>query len=452
MRAMTRRWFGTDGVRGVAGVAPMRAEDAFALGRAATERLREIGRERPSFVLGMDPRISSAMLARAFTAAALARGADVTDVGVLPTPGVAFLTQHVGADAGVMISASHNPFHDNGVKLFDANGEKLSDEEELAIEAWLDRDEADHRTVQGADVGRMRTLDGSRDGYVKFLLEHAPFLDGLRVGLDCANGAASVVAPLVFEKLGARLQTRSASPDGVNINVACGSTAPEALQDFVLAEGLEVGVAFDGDGDRAVLVDGRGRLVTGDHMIAIIGRVRRDEAVVGTTMTNLGVERWLAGHDVALHRADVGDRYVHALLRERNLRLGGEASGHVLFLDLAPTGDGILTALQTLAAVRASGKPLEAWMDEIPIYPQVLTSVRVNPDQKHAVAAHADLKAAVAELEERLAGEVRVNVRPSGTEPLVRVMVEGEDASVIEREASQLVQLVERLGGTVNPA
>lgn len=449
---MTRQWFGTDGIRGVAGIAPMRAEDAFELGRAATEHLRETGHTSPSWVVGMDPRISSEMLARAFTAGALARGANIHEVGVLPTPGISFLTRHLGASAGVVISASHNPFHDNGIKLFNAEGQKLADDEELKIEARIEQRGRDLAPVQGSDLGRVQPSNGEISAYRDFLVANAPFLDRLRVAIDCANGAASAIAPEVFTKVGARLQILHAHPDGVNINVACGSTHAETIQAFVRQNELDVGIAFDGDADRALLVDARGRIVTGDHMLAIVAHVRGDKEVVGTTMTNLGIERWLATRGITLHRADVGDRYVHALLQDRNLRLGGEASGHVLFLDKAPTGDGILTALQTLAAVRASNKSLETWMDDIPVYPQILLSVPVPSDQKAVVADAHILREAVEGSEARLADAGRVNVRPSGTEALIRIMVEGKDADQIAKEAERLKMTVETLIAVPKPA
>jgi phosphoglucosamine mutase len=442
---MTRTLFGTDGVRGVAGRSPMSAEDAFALGRATAARLREAGVDRPRIVLGVDTRWSAAMLRHAFTAGALSRGADVVYAGVMPTPGVSFLTRTLDADAGVVVSASHNPFDDNGIKIFAASGDKLPDADEAAIEAWLERD--DPGETVGDGIGRSERYRREVGAYRDFLLSHAPYLDGMRVGLDCANGAASDLAPEVFERIGARLQVIHADPDGRNINVACGSTHPGAIQEFVASNGLDVGVTFDGDADRALLVDARGRLVTGDHAIAIVARVRGDREVVGTIMTNLGVERWLEEHGVRTHRTQVGDRYVHQELVRRGLRLGGEASGHLLFLDKAPTGDGLLTALQTLAAVRASGRPLERWMDDIPTYPQVLRNVRVHPSAKAEAAGHPDVIAAVAEVERELADEGRVNLRPSGTEPLVRVMVEGRDAGRVESCAARVADVVSRVAG-----
>jgi phosphoglucosamine mutase len=446
MPVMTRRLFGTDGVRGIAGRAPMSAEVAFALGRAASERLRETLGRPPRIVLGMDTRRSGPMLGHAFTAGAVSRGAHVTWAGVVPTPGVSFLTRRLGADAGVVVSASHNPFEDNGIKIFGSGGEKLADDEEAAIERWLDAGEDAYPEAVGDAIGVSDRYRRERGEYRAFLLQHAPYLDGLRVGLDCAEGAASDIAPDVFRRIGARVHAIHDRPDGRNINVACGSTHPEAIRDHVLRNGLDVGVTFDGDADRGLLVDRKGRLVTGDHVLAIVARVRGERELVATVMTNLGIERWLAERGVTVHRTQVGDRYVLGELRRRGLRLGGEASGHVLFLDKAPTGDGILTALQALAAVRTSGRPLEAWMDEIPSYPQVLRNVPVATGLKNEAARHPEVLAAVADVEADLGEEGRVNLRPSGTEPLVRVMVEGADEARVDAVARRLVEVVQRVG------
>lgn len=449
MAAMTRTLFGTDGVRGEAGRYPMSAEFAFRLGRAATARLHETLGRSPRLVLGMDTRISGAMLGHAFTAGATSRGARVTWTGVMPTPGVSYLVRRLEADAGVVISASHNPYTDNGIKIFGADGRKLADAEEAQIERWLDAGDEAWPDVTGDGIGgadRYRRDEGS---YRDFLLSHAPFLDGLRVGLDCANGAASLLAPEVFRRIGARLDVVHAAPDGRNINVDCGSTHPGTIASHVAGHGLDVGVAFDGDADRAQLVDRKGRLVTGDHVLAIVARVRGDREVVATVMTNLGVERWMAEHGIELHRTRVGDRYVQQELHDRGLRLGGEQSGHVLFLDKAPTGDGILTALQLLAAVRASGRPLEAWMDEIPSYPQVLRNVRVPREAKDALVEDGRVRTAVAEAEARFGEEGRVHLRPSGTEPLMRVMVEGRDEAAIEEAATRLATTIEEAAATL---
>jgi len=454
-----RRYFGTDGVRGLAGEAPMTAAFALRLGAASAEHLRAHGVERPSVVVGRDTRASSAMLVAACAAGLASRGADVLDLGVVPTPAVAHLVTALGASAGVMISASHNPFEDNGIKLFDDRGYKLGDAEELAIEARLTE-------LNGGDdvlglpprthdaVGTVRRYAREEGHYLRHLLAHAPYLDGLRVGLDVAHGAAWQLAPRVFSQIGARLDVINAAPDGRNINVECGSTHPEAITRRVLSARLEAGVAFDGDADRALMVDARGRLVTGDHMLAICAVVRREPAVVATSMTNLGVERWLETHGIALERVQVGDRYVFERLQQNGLRLGGEQSGHVLFLDKATTGDGMLTALQVLAACRSSGVRLDAWLDQIPVYPQRLASVPVRAADRAAVAADEGVARALHQARESLGDDGRVDVRPSGTEPLVRAMVEAQDVETVERVLNDLCAAIRTAadGSGVNPS
>jgi phosphoglucosamine mutase len=446
----SRRYFGTDGVRGRAGEAPMTALFALQLGAATAEHLRNRGVTHPTVAVGTDTRRSSAMLAAAVTAGLSSRGADVISLGVMPTPGVAHLVTALGADAGVVVSASHNPFDDNGLKLFDASGRKLADSEEAEIEAAIDGlDPSDDllglapRTHDGiGGVRRYRFEDGH---YEHHLLGHAPYLDGLRVALDCANGAAARVAPRVFQRIGARLDVINAEPDGVNINAQCGSTDMAALVARVTEAKLDVGVAFDGDADRALLVDRNGRVVSGDHMLAICAVARNEPRVVATSMTNLGVERWLAERGVVMERVAVGDRYVYERLIATNARLGGEQSGHLLFLDKATTGDGILSALQVLGACRAAGVALEAWMDQIPSFPQRLHNVPVPNGARDEIARHPLLAAAVAAAEDELGELGRIVVRPSGTEPLVRVMVEARDEAVVERLSRQVVAAVERL-------
>lgn len=451
MAAMAdRRYFGTDGVRGVAGEEPMTAHFAYRLGVATAEGLRHDGVPRPHVVIGMDTRRSGPMLAHAVSAGLTSRGADVTWLGIMPTPGVSYLTRALGADAGVVVSASHNPFADNGLKLFNRHGEKLRDELEAEIETLIDGALA-FEPVTGSAIGSASRYRLEEGHYLRHLLDNAPYLDGLRVALDCANGASHAIAPRVFQKIGARLDVIHAAPDGENINVGCGSTHPEAVRERVLAHGLDVGITFDGDADRALLVDARGRLVTGDHILAICALSRGESEVVATLMSNLGVERYLAERGVHMHRVKVGDRYVHEALTARGTRLGGEQSGHVLFLDRAPTGDGILTALQVLAAVRKSGMPLEAWMDEIPVYPQVLRNVSVPTGLKHALVEDDAVRAALDRAGTVLGEAGRINLRPSGTEPLVRVMVEGEDAATVEALAGEVADAVARAataGGT----
>ncbi len=431
----------------------MTAAFAFQLGVAAAESLKAAGVAKPTFVIGMDTRRSGPMLMHALAAGLCSRGADVTLAGVIPTPGVSYLTRHLRADAGVVVSASHNPFEDNGIKFFNAAGEKLSDEAEARIEAWLGEDNGVNGTLEpvtGAAIGAVRRYEQG-DDYAKFLLADAPPLDGLRVGLDCANGSSFSIAPEIFKKLGARLDVMNAQPDGDNINVKSGSTHPEALQARVVAAGLDVGVTFDGDADRALLVDRRGRLVTGDHMLAICAVVRGERAVVATLMSNGGTERYLKERGVTLLRTKVGDRYVFEALRREGLTLGGEQSGHLLFLDKAPTGDGLLSALQTIAAVRKSGRALEDWLDDIPVYPQTLLNVRVTPDLKAHLAEHEEVQAALREAQARLQGG-RINLRPSGTEALVRVMVEGPNEKLVKAVAGDVAAVIERVAERADSA
>ncbi len=445
-----RQLFGTDGVRGVAGRAPMTATFALALGVATAEHLRERGTDRPVVVVGRDTRRSGPMLASAVTAGLTAGGADVVDLGIMPTAGVSFLVRALEAAAGVVVSASHNPYDDNGLKLFGADGAKLADAEEASLEARLDGHAdafPEHTGLALGSVRRYRHEDGQ---YLRFLLGNAPYLDGLRVALDCANGAAYQIAPRVFKQIGARLDVAYDKPDGVNINAECGSTHPEAIRARVQRGGLDVGITFDGDADRALLVDRKGRLVTGDHVLAICAIVRGERHVVATEMTNLGVERYMAAEGVTLHRVAVGDRYVHEKLLAEGWRLGGEQSGHVLFLDKAPTGDGILTALQTLAACRASGVPLETWLDRIPVYPQSLVNVRVPVHAKSAIVTESEVAAAVAEAVDALGDDGRVNLRPSGTEPVVRVMVEAATDEAVEHWSNHVAAAVRRAASRHN--
>ncbi len=441
---MSRHYFGTDGIRGVAGTSPMTAEFAFLVGVAAAEALKGAGRDTPTVLIGRDTRRSGPMLLFALVAGLTSRGAHAVELGVMPTPGVSHLCRSLGAAAGVVISASHNPFADNGIKFFSADGEKLSDALEAEIETHIDQAQA-LPPVTGADIGSFERYDrASGHEYRDFLVASGPDLNGLKIGLDCANGAAYKLAPEIFTLLGADVRVINAEPDGLNINTACGSTHPEAIANFVQSEGLDLGVTFDGDADRALLVDRSGRLISGDHMLAICALYRHEQAVVSTIMGNLGLEHYLERHGVTFHRAAVGDRYVHEMLRTKGLSLGGEQSGHVLFLDKAPTGDGILSALQTLAAVQGSSKSLEVWFDEITMYPQTLLNVRVDPLVKARLAEHQQVMAALQAASLRLNGEGRVNVRPSGTEPLVRVMVEGRDQVMIEQVARDIAAVVER--------
>ena len=439
---MSRKYFGTDGIRGFAGKWPISADFAFKLGVAATETLKANGVVRPLIAIGRDTRHSGVMLSASISAGIMSRGGDVTLLGVMPTPAVSFLTRDLKADAGVVISASHNPFEDNGIKFFNHEGEKLSDTVEAGIEDQLELNPAQLDEVSGEDIGITKRYSHENDDYYKYLLSLAPNLDDISIGLDCANGAAYDIAPRLFRELGAHLDVIDAHPDGININEKCGSTHPESLIRRVKALGLELGVSFDGDADRALLIDKRGRLVSGDHILAINAIVNNEKAIVATIMSNLGVEKYLKARGIEMIRTQVGDRYVHEELVNRGLNLGGEQSGHILFLNLSPTGDGILTALQTLKAINKSAKSLEQWMDEIPMFPQTLLSVRVPSKLKSSIQNHPDVENAVKKAETLLSGNGRVNLRPSGTEPVIRVMVEGQDQELIEKLANDIANIV----------
>lgn len=440
-----RKYFGTDGVRGLAGKPPMSAEFAFKLGIAVEEVL---GADHQAvFVIGRDTRRSSNMLTHAVNAGITSRGGKIIDVGVIPTPGVSFLCKHFKADAGFVISASHNPFEDNGIKLFDSQGRKLSDEVELEIEASLENVSSLPEIV-GKNIGISETRAEAGLIYLESLHSIAPDLSGLKLGLDCANGASFELAPQLFSSLGAEVEVINAKPDGVNINVNSGSTHPAMLQSYVKDKNLDLGITFDGDADRALLVDKQGRLVTGDHILAICGLARGEKAVVSTVMGNMGAQVYLEEKGIAFHRTKVGDRYVKEMLRAKELNLGGEQSGHIIFLDRAPTGDGMLNALETLMAIEQLGKPLEAWVDEIAMFPQVLKNVSVPTELKAKLADFEEVKTAVSKAEIKLAGRGRVNIRPSGTEPLLRVMVEGSELELIEEIANELVKVIENVSST----
>lgn len=423
----------------------MTAAFALHVGAALADVL---GSGHTEVLVGCDTRRSSDMLTHALAAGLTARGVNVRLLGVVPTPAVSYLTRTTDAAAGVVISASHNPFAQNGIKVFQADGKKLSDALECAIEDAIDSHMTAHTTgspVTGNHIGRSTGAAGLRDQYLESLLTAAPDLTGMNIALDCAHGAAFETAPYVFRMLGANVQVINDTPDGSNINVNCGSTHPQALQTFVTEGDVDVGISFDGDADRALLVDQQGRLVTGDHILALCALARHETTVVSTLMANLGLEHFLAQHSVNLLRTQVGDRYVYEALEQHQLSLGGEQSGHVLFLDHAPTGDGVLTALQTLAAVNALGQPLEHWVDALRLYPQTLINVPVDATLKAHIAEHDVVRAAVQQAETDLAGWGRINVRPSGTEPLVRVMVEGSDAVRMEQIAQRVAAAVARV-------
>ncbi len=441
------RIFGTDGVRGVAN-RDLTAELALDLSVAAAHVLGDVGAfagHRPTAIVGRDPRASGEFLSAAVVAGLASAGVDVLDVGVLPTPAVAFLTAHLGADLGAMISASHNPMPDNGLKFLARGGHKLADELEDAIEARL---EEDWERPLGAAVGRVRQDATAGDAYVEHLLSTLPHrLDGLTVVVDAAHGAAHQVAPEVLRRAGASVVAIGVQPDGLNINDGYGSTHLDRLQAAVLAHGADVGVALDGDADRCLAVDATGAIVDGDQIMAVLTLARREagllprDTTVVTVMTNLGFRLAMAREGVTVVETGVGDRYVLEAMKAGGYGLGGEQSGHVIMLDYATTGDGTLTALHLLARVAATGKPLgelAAVMDRLP---QVL--VNVSGVDRTGVDGCAPLQAAVAEAEAELGATGRVLLRPSGTEPVVRVMVEAADKAQADAVAARLVAVVQ---------
>ena len=443
-----RKYFGTDGIRGLVGQWPISADFMLRLGRAAGSVLARDGRERPNVLIGKDTRISGYMFEAALEAGLVAAGADVGLLGPMPTPAVAYLTRSMRAQTGIVISASHNPHHDNGIKFFSANGEKLSDEVELAIEREID---AEFVTVPSERLGRARRIDDAVARYAEYCkgtVAEDFSLHGLKLVLDCAHGATYQVAPKVFAELGAEVIAIGDKPDGFNINREVGSTHPQTLQQAVLAHGADIGIAFDGDGDRVQLVDRHGVLADGDDILYVLARSWHAQGmlkgpVVGTLMSNYGLQLALAEFEVPLIRANVGDRYVLQQLKEHGGVLGGETSGHVLCLDRATTGDGIVVALAVLEALARSGLDLAAARQGLQKMPQVMLNVRAAGARE--ALASSEVKRALAEVEQVLHGRGRVVLRASGTEPLVRVTIEGADAAEVQ-------QLAERLAGIVKSA
>jgi phosphoglucosamine mutase len=446
---MSRNYFGTDGIRGRANSWPMDAATVLKVGAAAGTKYRR-GSHRHRVVVGKDTRLSGYMIEQALTAGFLSAGMDVFLFGPLPTPAVAMLTRSLRADLGVMISASHNPFQDNGIKIFGPDGFKLSDEDEAAIEALVEN--GDGMTFAKPDkIGRAKRIEDAQARYIEFAKHTFPkelTLSGLRVVIDCANGAAYRVAPEALWELGAEVIAIGIEPNGFNINDDCGSTAPDKLQDKVRELRADIGIALDGDADRLILVDERGDPINGDQLMALIatqwhqgGRLR-GEGIVATVMSNLGLERYLAGLDLKLLRTRVGDRYVVEHMRAKGCNVGGEQSGHIVLSDFGTTGDGLVAALQVMAAVKLSDKPVSQVTRLFTPLPQVQRNARygeVNPLDTDQV------RRAIAEAMSRLdRNGGRLLVRPSGTEPLIRVMAEGEDPSLIGQLVDELVTLIEK--------
>jgi len=409
---------------------------------------RVFTREGSGFVLvGKDTRISGYMFESALEAGLSAAGVDTRMLGPMPTPGVAYLTRTLRAKAGIVISASHNPYYDNGIKFFSVNGTKLPDEVEFEIERYLD---TPMTTVESARLGKVKRVSDAAGRYIEFCKATVPpqlEFKGLRIVIDCANGATYHIAPHVFSEVGAEVVTVAATPDGLNINDECGATCPQNLSDKVLEYRADVGISLDGDGDRLIMVDHKGEIVDGDELIYIIAKSRRDEnklqgPVVGTLMSNLGMEHALKAMGVELMRANVGDRYVMELLGEKKGIIGGEGSGHIICLDKTTTGDGIVAALQVLAEVRRTGKTLHDLKKGMKKYPQVLINVR--SERKIKIDEHDGIKKAVDTVEKKLGDKGRVLLRASGTEPLIRVMVEGVDEDDVNKYANQLANDVRK--------
>jgi phosphoglucosamine mutase len=442
--------FGTDGIRGRANSEPMTASTALRVAQAAGYlclKNPSIGgdQRRRRAVIGKDTRLSGYMLEPALTAGLISVGIDVMLVGPLPTPAIAMLTRSLRADLGVMLSASHNPYHDNGVKLFGADGYKLSDEIEREI-SGLVQGETPIPTAAPADLGRARRLEDAPGRYVEFVKAAFPkgkTLDGLKVVVDCANGSAYKVAPAVLRELGAEVVTLAVSPNGMNINADCGATHPQALAAAVVAESADIGIALDGDADRLILVDERGTIIDGDQILALIAsdmaeaRTLTGGGIVATVMSNLGLERYLAGRGIDLTRTKVGDRYVVEEMRRAGRNVGGEQSGHVVLSDVATTGDGLAASLQVLAALIAQDGPASELLRCFTPLPQLLRNVRL-PAGSDPMSTPAVVKA-MAEAEARLKGVGRLLIRKSGTEPLIRVMVEADDTALVDQVVGELV-------------
>lgn len=449
-----RKLFGTDGIRGTANIEPITAETALAVAKAAGLEFQR-GDHRHLVVIGKDTRLSGYLLEPALTAGFISVGMDVVLLGPLPTPAVAMLVRSLRADLGVVISASHNPYHDNGIKLFGPDGYKLSDEVEHAIEARIGNG-SDSGLAPSDRLGHAQRLDDALGRYIEFVKNSFPRglrLDGLKIVVDCANGAAYKVAPTVFYELGTEVIPVAVEPDGFNINKTCGATSPQTVQQAVVAHGADLGIALDGDADRVVMADEHGELVDGDQVLALVAQswqkagLLRGEGVVGTSMSNLGLERYLDGLNLGLVRAPVGDRYVVEQMREGGYNVGGEQSGHIVLSDYTTTGDGLIAALQVLAVLVENGGRASQVTRLFEPLPQVLKNVRFEASKSngHPPLENERVRQAVAEGEQALGRNGRLLIRESGTEPVIRVMGEGEDES-------KVIQVVESIARSISEA
>jgi phosphoglucosamine mutase len=449
--AAQKRYFGTDGIRGKVGQAPITPDFMLKLGWAAGKVFMQ-GGHRSKILIGKDTRISGYMFEAALEAGLTAAGVDINLTGPMPTPAIAYLTRTLRAQAGIVISASHNSFEDNGIKFFSDNGTKLPDEVELAIEAELSKALT---TVAPKSLGKASRIDDARGRYIEFCKSTVGSrltLSGLKVVVDCANGATYDIAPAVLSELGADVVSIGTDPNGLNINDKIGSTSPAALKEKVLEVGADLGVALDGDGDRSIMVDHQGNVVDGDEMLFVVACERRRRniefgGVVGTKMSNLGMELALAERAVPFARTAVGDRFVLQEMQQRGWQLGGESSGHIICHDITTTGDGIVSALQVLTAVVLTGKPLRELRGAMQKFPQTMINVRLGQDPD--VSASQSVRDAVSGVEDKLQGRGRVLLRPSGTEPVLRVMVEGEDADLVAQLARELADVVAAEAGKI---
>lgn len=443
---MSRKYFGTDGIRGHVGQFPITPDFVLKLGWAAGKVLAEAG--EGAVIIGKDPRISGYMFESALEAGLSAAGIDVVLTGPMPTPAIAYLTRTFRGQAGIVISASHNPFYDNGIKFFSNAGTKLSDEIELKIEALID----EPLTVVASEaLGRVTRMNDAAGRYIEYCKAstYMPLdLRGMRIVIDAGNGATYKVGSAVFAELGADVVAMGVEPNGLNINDNAGSTSTKGLRARVIEEGADLGIAFDGDGDRVIMVDHKGAEVDGDQLLYLIAMDRLQRGVlhggvVGTLMTNLGVEKAFEAAGIPFARADVGDRYVNEMMTEKEWVLGGESSGHIICRDVSTTGDGIVAALQIIKAMKANRQTLSDMVDHVSLYPQVMINVRVQ--NKRDTSTIPELVAAVAQSEKEMNGRGRVLLRPSGTEPFIRVMVEGEDAEMVQQQANTLAKIVEQV-------
>ncbi len=440
-----RKYFGTDGIRGTVGTPPITPDFVLKLGWAAGRVLKNGYNKNNNVLIGKDTRISGYMFESALQAGLSAAGMDIRLLGPMPTPAIAYLTRTFHAVAGIVISASHNPFADNGIKFFSTNGTKLPDDLELAIEAEMEKP---MQTVEPDRLGKAQRIDDAAGRYIEFCKSTIPYeitLKGLKIVVDCAHGATYHIAPSVFRELGANVETIGTQPNGLNINAGYGATNPQTLQNAVLYQNADLGIALDGDGDRVVMVDAKGDIIDGDELLFIIAQARHkagrlQEPVVGTVMSNLGLEQALEKQGISFKRAAVGDRYVLEMLQQDGGNLGGESSGHIICLDRTTTGDGIITALQVLAVCVQTGLPLHVLKAGMQKCPQHMINVPIRPGLE--ITSRSSVQTAMREAEQQLNKQGRILLRPSGTEPLIRVMVEGIDVQQVETVANQLAEVV----------